>query len=132
MWDIIRYIPYRIFQFLLSPVPWMWRGLKDAGVFLVDSMFYFTFLCIWIPLFIKTKKENRLLFIVFSIQFFIVTIVFAHGTYTAGTAIRHRLKSLIILATVYILSGDGDPFNLNMWPGKIKKFITQKKKEKST
>ena len=79
-------------------------------------------------MFIKTKKENRLLFIVFSVQFFILTIIFAHGTYTAGTAIRHRLKSLFILATVYILSGDGDPFNLNMWPGKIKKFIVQKKR----
>ncbi len=121
--DIFIYSFPRIFYFLFSPVPWAWRGIKDMGAFIIDAMFYLVFIVALIPMYRKTDKDKRFLLAIFIIQFFLFVLFFAQGTFTAGTAMRHRLKSLIIILTIYLLAGDGDVFSIHKhWKNLIKPF----------
>lgn len=121
IWDIILYSFPRMFYFLLSPLPWQWRGFLDAGAFLVDSMFYLLFTISIIPMYKKTSRNKRLLLFVFILQFIFLVFVFSQGTFTAGAALRHRFKSLVLILVIYILSGDGDAFSIcRLW----KRFMT--------
>ena len=90
------YTPIRMFYFLLSPLPGDFRGLVDVVTFLGDSFIHLLFLICFVALIIKKEKEgkkdhNEKIFAitVFFIVFF-TALVFCWGTFTAGTAIRHR------------------------------------------
>ena len=118
IWDVILFSFARIFYFLFSPVPWEWRGLMDATVFFIDAAIYLIFVLSLIPMFLKTKKGDRVLFVAFVIQVFLFILIFANGTYTSGAAIRHRFKGFVLMLTVYLLSGNGDVFGISSWIGK--------------
>ncbi len=104
--------PIRLAYFFISPMPWDFRGIKDAISFLADSFIY---LIIFVRLFVyiirrewslmdakKIQVVNALLMFVFSSG-----LMFAWGTTTAGTAIRHRKVFLIVLGLLYGIIVDG-------------------------
>lgn len=95
--SIFMFLPLKIFYFLFSPMPWDFRNMLDAITFLFDSsifiyMFYLVF-------FNKKNAVSSSLILVF----FLLTMLYALGTTTAGTAIRHRdtILPVLIVAAAY-------------------------------
>lgn len=103
IWDLLWVVPFKFFYFWCSPVPWEWRGLQDAAAFLLDSLIYVVLL---IHSFHSPRKKG-----VFSVEWIAlalivlgVGVIYAGGTFNAGTATRHRLKLLPVLTVFAIYS----------------------------
>lgn len=103
LWMGFVFSPLKMFYFLFSPLPTNWRGFGDIIAFMIDSSFYI-FLCWNIARNYRfgNKFGNIKLFLL--IGFSISVFVFAFGTYTAGTALRHRAKLLPMLTVLYAVS----------------------------
>lgn len=103
LWMGFMFSPLKMFYFLFSPLPTNWRGFGDIIAFMIDSSFYM-FLCWNIAKNYRfsNKFGNIKLFLL--IGFCISVFVFAFGTYTAGTALRHRAKLLPMLTVLYAVS----------------------------
>lgn len=103
LWMGFLFSPLKMFYFLFSPLPTNWRGFGDIIAFMIDSSFYI-FLC-W-----NIARNYRLSNKIGSIKLFLLiglsisVFVFAFGTYTAGTALRHRAKLLPMLTVLYAVS----------------------------
>jgi len=105
-WQLVVFSPLRIFYFLFSPIPLDWRGFNDVVAFLLDSMFYL-FLMYTIFKFIKKIEGWKRIFVNFvMIGLFITFFVFAYGTSTAGTAMRHRCKIIGVVLIVFAIARD--------------------------
>lgn len=96
----ILYLPLKVFYFLFSPLPLNWRGVADISVFLLDSCVY-----LWLLYRVYHSREKacplcKTTSIFLMIGFWISVSMFAYGTITAGTAMRHRAKfcTLLIVA----------------------------------
>ena len=90
MWQLALYTPLKMFYFVFSPLPTDWRGIVDAMTFLLDSVVYAG--AIWYILrHYKTSGMKRFI-LAMTIGLLISVAAFSWGTYTAGTAIRHRNK----------------------------------------
>lgn len=102
---LILFLPLKIFYFLYSPTPDMFRGPMDIGVFLINSTIYI-FLTYGIFKYRKKivrklniKEEAVVNYLLISI--IAGLIVFSIGTHNAGTAVRHRDKIMIFFIVVY-------------------------------
>ena len=87
--------PLKMIYLLISPMPWDWRNLTDAMVFFADSLVYLILAVMMFrrPLLTKTSQAKRfLIYVIFSLTF-----VFAVGTFSVGTAIRHRAKYVAVM-----------------------------------
>ena len=92
---MLRYSPIKLFYYLFSPLPPNWRGMTDVIAFLFDSCIHIFYFSSVIGYLLKQRKNScrfkhhRL---IISLLFVVIVsgLVFAIGTYTAGTAIRHR------------------------------------------
>lgn len=103
--QLIMYTPIKVLYFLFSPMPWNWRGVIDIAAFIFDSLIYI-YLIFSV---IKYKKNNDLSIIKMLILAFLVfTIVFSLGTFTSGTAIRHRYNILPYLLVLYAFKDSND------------------------
>ena len=109
--SFIIFTPLRLFFFLFSPLPGMWRGIGDIIAFFFSSMYYVV--SIWnVVKYLRTHQEkNRMLIIALFIVALAAVFVFAWGTSNAGTATRHRDKMLLIFAVLLALSRDGLKFD---------------------
>ncbi|MGL4732517.1 MAG: hypothetical protein ACRCWN_02405 [Fusobacteriaceae bacterium] len=109
--QLIMGAPLRYFYFLFSPTPNFWRGLKDIFAFLMNSSIYIFFIYCIFKDYKKIKSQishrDRILIESLMCGFFIATFIFAMGTTTAGTAIRHRDKFLPLLILIYVLVESG-------------------------
>lgn len=96
------YVPLKYFYFYSSPVPWEWRGLQDASSFMLDGGIYTLLHCRGLFGF-KEKSLRSFEWLALMMLVVGLGVVFAMGSYTAGTAIRHRLAALpfITLFAVY-------------------------------
>lgn len=100
---VIFTIP-RIVFFLLSPLPWMWRGLSDIIAFCFSSCFYLlTMISFFKFLKSKEKKERPVIMTIFIVAM-CSAFVFGWGTANSGTACRHREKMEIIWGVLYGLT----------------------------
>lgn len=94
--------PIHMLYFLISPVPWNWRGVYDVFFFVFDSLFYLIVIIIvarsW-----KKITIYKSLFKGFLFMFIGATFIFGVGVHNAGTAIRHRQKILPIVLILLIL-----------------------------
>ena len=100
-WELFVGTFQRMAYFLLSPVPWMWRGLSDIAGFLAStSIVIVSGLLMIVSVFLKKRDVYRTL--LFMVVFFISGI-FAWAVSNGGTALRHREKLLgvMILLGVY-------------------------------
>lgn len=102
--DYVLTFPIRFFYFLFSPTPNMFRGIKDIMSFLLNSCIYFYFIYDSLKSykFIKNKfcKKDKLVIQSLCLSYIVTSFVYAMGTITAGTALRHRDKLLFLLALI--------------------------------
>ena len=107
--NFILYSPLRLFFFVFSPVPFLWRGASDVIAFTFSTMIYVA--AIWNVikyLGLKTEsKHNKVRVIIISFVALAILFVFSWGTSNAGTALRHRDKTLVLFAILWALSLDG-------------------------
>lgn len=98
--SIILLFPIKEFYFLFSPLPWDFRNFVDVLSFILDScIFFFLFYVI-----IKNKDNRNGGSFSLILLFFFLTILYALGTTTAGTAIRHRDTIMPVLIVAAALS----------------------------
>lgn len=94
--EVIKFGWLKAIYFIASPTILYWRGLTDIVSFFLDSLLYIiiTVKIIFkkgeLPSKINTIYKTFILALIFTV------FVFGIGTSTAGTAIRHRNKLLII------------------------------------
>ncbi len=103
LWMGLVFSPLKMFYFLFSPLPTNWRGFGDIIAFMIDSSFYI-FLCWNIARNYRLSNKFGSIKLFLLIGFIISVFVFAFGTYTAGTALRHRAKLLPMLTVLYAVS----------------------------
>lgn len=106
--NFILFTPLRLFFFLFSPVPWMWRGIADIIAFLFSSMYYATVLWSVLRYLRVGEHKNKPLVVTLFVVALAVIFVFAWGTSNAGTATRHRDKMVTLFALLWCLSKDND------------------------
>lgn len=101
MSDAIVFSPFKMFYFLLSPVPWEWRGIQDILAFFIDSIWYLI-LCWGIykskPNAFNTLKRGLIM------SLLTVVFIFGIGVTNSGTAMRHRAKLLSFIVVTYCIS----------------------------
>lgn len=110
--DFLVSFPIRSLYFILSPLPWQWRGINDIVAFLFSAVFYgYTYYCAFKIL--KYKKfKNRNIFIFLLLVALTSTLVFSWGVSNAGTALRHRDKFISIFILMLALIKDNNKLNL--------------------
>lgn len=103
IWMGLLLSPLKMFYFLFSPLPSGWHGFGDIFAFMIDSSFYI-FLCCNIVRNYRLRNTfvnlKKFLFIGLGVAVF----AFALGTFTAGTAMRHRAKLLPMLTVLYAVT----------------------------
>lgn len=99
--SVVLYAPIKFVYFLLSPMPWDWRGFGDITLFFLDSLGYLALFILVLKNLIHSvglrKSSRNLLFYGLLLSIFI----YSFGTIAAGTAARHRSKffpTLVIVA----------------------------------
>lgn len=99
---IIFTIP-RIVFFLLSPLPFQWRGLSDIIAFLFSSLFFaiVTFRAVK-TLIGRGARHNDIVMLVIITA--VIVLVFAWGVSNTGTAVRHRDKLITLFGVLYALT----------------------------
>ena len=106
LWQVLLFSPLKLLHFLYSPLPTNWRGLADVGSFAVDGLVY-----LWITVYCirrrRTTKHPRL-FLTLAIGLLCAAFVFSLGTWTAGTAMRHRQKLFVSMLMLAAVSGAPD------------------------
>lgn len=102
--DIIKYGWLKAIYFIASPTVLYWRGFVDILSFVLDSLVYII-LSIRI-IFFKSKVPDEYKEIYFTLILSLIFTIFTFGlgTSTAGTAIRHRNKLLVILIVAAAIS----------------------------
>lgn len=86
--------PIRVFYYLLSPMPWDWRGINDIFCFIFSSSFYtigFILTIKVLSLYGKTFLLRKYLLATLLIMS-MSSIIFSWGVSNSGTAMRHRDK----------------------------------------
>ena len=97
----ILFSPIKMVYFLLSPMPWDWRGFSDLLAFCIDSIVYLL-LCWGIIKNVKNKYIKLRTGLIISI--ISVVFIFGIGVTNAGTAMRHRAKILPLFVIAYCIS----------------------------
>ncbi len=99
--DIMKYAPIKWLYFLMSPVPWKWRGISDVVAFFMDAIIYVIMIK---NIFIAFKGINKTpLAFALSLSFMAGTILYAISCGNAANAMRHRLKFIEILLMISYL-----------------------------
>ena len=113
--NLIVNTPIRMLYFVVSPMPWDWRGLQDIIAFFFSStVFGYAYYSSIVNL--KKKlgtKEKRTLILSFLIFALCSAAVFAWGVSNSGTALRHREKFLFIYIVLIGLCIDNRYANTN-------------------
>jgi len=100
--EVIIFSPLKSLYFYISPVPFDWRNVLDALTFLLDSSIYLLAIILIIKNFKLIKSNPFMLFL--TLSFILVGFVFGYGTFTAGTAMRHRYKVISIVLLIIAIS----------------------------
>lgn len=104
--DFIVNSPVRVFYYLLSPLPWQWRGIPDILAFIFSGSLY-TYI-----LFTAIKERNNISiirrkeFVLLYLTSILSTFVFAWGVSNAGTALRHRDKFIATFILLFAIIKD--------------------------
>lgn len=95
--DIILQAPLRIIYFLLSPMPWDWRGLSDALAFGMDSLVQLLGISLVFKKIGGLSDQYKRIVKVMLCMYILSALIFGAGTFDAGTAMRHRAKFTLLL-----------------------------------
>lgn len=99
---VIAYTPIRIIYFLLTPFPWQVSNSFDL-LGLIDVSFYWMFIFFGIKGLKEIKNNNKLVFYSIILILIAELFVFSWGTSNYGTAIRHRLKFIWLIAPIIMI-----------------------------
>ena len=104
--DIILQSPLRMIYFILSPMPWDWRGLSDLIAFGMDSSVHLFGIGIILNNMSQVSDQNKKLIKVIFGMYILLALIFGAGTFDAGTAMRHRGKftSLLLFAVAICIA----------------------------
>lgn len=100
-WQTLLITPLLLFYFCFSPMPWNMRGLGDMIAFFGDAIIY---IYLFYVIFKKKKfldKYRLHLVNYLLLSVLLVYTFFGLGTYTSGTAMRHRCKCYSVLLLCY-------------------------------
>ena len=98
--------PIRVIYYILSPMPWDWRGINDIMCFFLSSLFYSSCIILAIKA-IKYGRKNaplRKYIIALLIIVSISCIIFSWGVTNSGTAMRHRDKFIVPFIVMLMVS----------------------------
>lgn len=96
-------LPLRMFYFMFSPLPFDWRGMSDIIAFMLDALVNLWLFWKIVRTGTKSPMMKRLrIFLLVGIL--LTTAIFALGTTTSGTAMRHRTKFRSVLLVTYAVS----------------------------
>ncbi len=119
---IVVNTPLRILAFLVSPLPWKWRGVNDIIAFFFSALFYIitvytAFAAVKSYRILKKapgyrshntlselEKEHKNLLFAFCIIIIMALIIFGWGTSNAGSALRHREKFTLVFGLLLAVS----------------------------
>lgn len=104
--DFIKNSPIKMFYFLVSPLPWEWRGINDVISFVFSALFFIICYVYALKALNKVNYKNLEFIKVCLILALISAFIFAWGTSNAGTAMRHRDKFLVNYIVMLALSLD--------------------------
>ena len=96
--------PLRTIYFIMSPMPWTWRGLGDIVAFCMSSVFYTIGYVITITSIRHSKSHNKCLLIGTIFSLLIMIVMFSWGVRNAGTAMRHRDKTAVPYVIMTVLA----------------------------
>jgi hypothetical protein len=94
--QLFMHTPYRMTMFALAPVPWQVYDAATATAFLLDSLFRLWIVHKLFKYFRRYKPKDNEQKIIKLTAFLIIMLsyfIFAWGTFTYGTAMRHRAKT---------------------------------------
>lgn len=102
--DIVWQAPIRLVYFLISPMPWDWRNIKDIGAFCFDSMVHMIGVVYLLRNFSAVSGRTRVFVKVVFLMYLFAALTFGAGTFDSGTAMRHRAKitSMIIICMAMV------------------------------
>lgn len=91
--DMVVNTPIRMFYFVMSPLPWAWRGLNDIIAFVFSAAVYgYCYVLAYKELKRNDNLQNKNYIIACLFIAVASALVFAWGVSNAGTALRHRDK----------------------------------------
>jgi len=116
--NLIVNTPLRIFSFVLSPLPWHWRGVADIIAFLFSSLFYGSILYLGFKSVFMGNTPNKNMIIGILLIVVIGLVVFAWGVSNAGTALRHRDKFIGLFILLFALIRHDEIVRRKAWERK--------------
>lgn len=103
--QIALFGPVKALYFLISPLPFDWRGFMDIFTFVFDSLLYLTVLWKLAASRIKLRNQKPLVIAV-TMMITVSAFVFGLGVSNAGTAVRHRQKILPVFLVLYAVQAE--------------------------
>lgn len=98
--------PIRIIYYILSPMPWDWRGVNDILCFMFSSLFYTS--CIIIAIkgikYSNVNSSSRKYIIALLIVVGVGCVIFSWGVTNSGSAMRHRDKFIVPFIIMLIIA----------------------------
>ncbi len=100
--QLLAFSPLYVIHLMFSPLPWYWRGVSDVVAFLLDSLFYLSV----VYLIFKRRSKgvsyrwSRGQLNLLLLGLFLSVFMYALGTGSAGTAIRHRANFFPVLVLI--------------------------------
>ncbi|MBR7070547.1 MAG: hypothetical protein IKI29_00015 [Clostridia bacterium] len=107
--DLVVNSPIRIFYFVSSPPPWMWRGPGDIIAFFGSALFYlYTIKVAYTAFrdrkFIEDSDQLKAYFYVLVGVLLLAALMFGWAVSNTGTALRHREKYTCMCALLFAFS----------------------------
>lgn len=100
---LLMFYPIALFQYLFEPMPWKVSSTVDLFTLIENISRALIFFFAYRAYKVSSGDERKIL--IFSMLcFLIIESIWAIGTKNWGTAVRHHIPSLAILATLYVIS----------------------------
>lgn len=101
MTDLLRFLPYWLWQYLFAPMPWRISSVLDIELLLENILRAWLIWRIWSNLRIRTWVPRMIIFSIF-ISYLGLEGLWSLGTINWGTAARHHLPSMgLLLAAAF-------------------------------
>lgn len=89
--------------FISSPTPLYWRGILDVITFFTDSIIYI-YILVKILVHRNISENIKMIYNSLLLSLLATVFTFGIGTSSAGTAMRHRNKLIILFLIIYCIS----------------------------
>jgi hypothetical protein len=106
-WEMLRTLPYTLFQFLFEPMPWNISAPVDFVAFVESFLKAYLVFCAFRLVSKSSTKFVRFYTFIF-VSWIVISIIWSVGTVNWGTSSRHHIPGLaLLLLCAYAVSGVG-------------------------